>query len=121
MRFYEFEAKRVLADHGVPVPHRIGVVRDTAGIQELFKSDFNYPVMVKAQALVGGRGKAGGVAKVNSAAELETEAGRILGLQIGKYPVEAVLVEQALQWKGACYVGVTANPATANSVLMASA
>ncbi|MCK4940710.1 succinate--CoA ligase subunit beta, partial [candidate division WOR-3 bacterium] len=55
MRLYEYEAKRLFKRHNLPVLN--GVVIDKDNMEELGK--VSYPVVVKAQAFVGGRGKAG--------------------------------------------------------------
>lgn len=117
MRIYEYEAKQVFDRAAIPVPKVYGVVKDPAGIPALPE----FPVMVKAQALVGGRGKAGGVVKAKTEDEAREAIVRILGSTIKGYPVTAVLVEQALPFSGACYVGLTVNPATSNIVFMVSA
>ena len=118
MRLYEFEAKQVLADAGITIPRSYGLVE--AG-QSIAKPKANWPAMLKAQVLVGGRGKAGGIKKADSPAEAIVAAKEILGRHIGGYPVGSVLIEEALEYSAACYVGVTMNPATFNTVIMASA
>jgi succinyl-CoA synthetase beta subunit len=118
VRLYEQEAKRVFAEEGLEVPTTVGVVRS---VEELEALEVEYPVMVKALVLSGGRGKAGGVAKVGSAEEAKEAVERILGLTIGGYAVEAVLLEKAVEEQGACYLGVTLDPATYHVVVLASA
>ncbi|MDP7421727.1 MAG: succinate--CoA ligase subunit beta, partial [bacterium] len=75
MRLYEFEAKKVLAEAGIPVPRCFGVIQSA---DELEKNSLPYPVVLKAQVLVGGRGKAGGVKIAVNATEAKTEAEEIL-------------------------------------------
>jgi len=118
MRIYEAEAKRVLAAEGIAVPHSYGVIRTPAALADL---DLQFPVMVKAQALVGGRGKAGGVRRTGSLEETATAVEEILKLRIGPYPVVSVLLEEVLAHSAACYLGVTVDPATGDNVVMASA
>jgi succinyl-CoA synthetase beta subunit len=118
MRIYEAEAKRVLAAEGIAVPHSYGVFRSPG---ELADRDLPFPVMVKAQALVGGRGKAGGIRRAGSLDEAAAAVEEVLGLRIGAYPVESVLLEEVLEYSGACYLGVTVDPATGDNVVMASA
>lgn len=117
MRIYEHEAKRVLAAEGVRVPRRYGLVGCAAAFGEL---NVRCPAMVKAQVLVGGRGKAGGVRRVETAGQGRRAAAQILAMRIGGYPVESVLVEQAAASSCALYLGVTMNPATFNNVVIAS-
>ncbi|MBW1878470.1 MAG: hypothetical protein JRJ84_08920 [Deltaproteobacteria bacterium] len=118
MRIYEAEAKRVLGAEGIAVPRSYGVVRAPG---ELADRDLPLPMMVKAQALVGGRGKAGGVRRVGSLEEAAAVVEEVLGLHIGTYPVESVLLEEVLAYSAACYLGVTVDPATGNNVVIASA
>ncbi|MHC4712916.1 MAG: ATP-grasp domain-containing protein [Planctomycetota bacterium] len=118
MRLYEHEAKRLLADEGFRTPRKYGVVRSA---DALAKCKVRYPAMVKAQVLIGGRGKAGGVRRVESEGEARAAVTDILAGRISGYAVDSVLVEEALESRGACYLGVTANPATFNIVVIASA
>jgi succinyl-CoA synthetase beta subunit len=76
--------------------------------------------MLKALVLTGGRGKQGGVRRVESAAEARTEAARMFGLVLGGYPVEQLLVEAAVPVKGAAYLGVTLHPRTGHVTVLAS-
>ena len=75
MRLYEFEGKEIFKRHGIPVPESYLVKgpEDLASVPDDF-----YPAMAKAQALVGGRGKAGGIVKVNDREEAAREVERIM-------------------------------------------
>jgi succinyl-CoA synthetase beta subunit len=119
MRLYEHEAKQVLAAEGLPVPQRWGLLRTAQALNRLQIKQ--YPVMVKAQVLVGGRGKAGGVRRAASEEEACAAARDILGLRIKGYPVEGVLVEAAAEAAAACYLAVTVNPYSGNVLVLASA
>jgi succinyl-CoA synthetase beta subunit len=116
VRLYEHEAKRVLADQGVRIPHRYGLVSTPAAFDRL---KVRCPVMVKAQVLIGGRGKAGGICRVGSGDEARSAVSRILSMRIGGCEVRSVLVEEALESSAACYLGVTMNPASFNTVVIA--
>ena len=118
MRLYEHEAKKVFAEAGLTTPKSGGVV---SSADEIAGLDIAYPAMVKAMVLTGGRGKRGGVKKVADATEAKAAAESILSLTIADYPVERVLVEEAVSERGACYVGVTTNPANYRLIVMASA
>jgi len=118
MRLYEFEAKQVLARAGITIPRSYGLVKSGRSTTKL---KANWPAMLKAQVLVGGRGKAGGIKKADSPTQAVAVSKEILSRHIGGYPVGSVLVEEAIDYSGACYVGVTMNPATFNSVIMVSA
>lgn len=116
MRLYEHEAKKVFEHGGIPVPKAAGLIRSPDEIDGL---DVAYPAMVKAMVLTGGRGKQGGVRKVADAAEAKAAA-EILGREIGGYPVETLLIEEAVSEAGAAYLGVALNPADFRVVVLAS-
>ena len=59
MKLHEYQAKGLLRDYGIPVPE--GKTADTPAEAEAIAREIGCPVMIKAQVLVGGRGKAGGV------------------------------------------------------------
>lgn len=118
MRLYEHEAKRVLDEAGFRTPQRFGVLRSPDG---LATCKVRFPAMIKAQVLIGGRSKAGGVQRVETEDEARDAVADILSQRIRGYAVESVLVEEALTFSRACYLGVTGNPATYNTVIIASA
>jgi len=118
MRLYEYEAKKVFQGIGIPVPTQYGMIHSAGDLEGL---DLRFPLMLKAMVLVGGRGKAGGIKKAGDLGEAKSIAEDLLGLKIRGYPVEAVLVEECLDEKGACYVGVTTDPSSFNNVVIVSA
>ena len=118
MRLYEHEAKRVFQGRGLPIPQQFGVIHAP---EELARLDLEFPLMLKAQVLVGGRGKAGGIKRASSLDEAKARAKGIFSKRIGGYPVEAILLEEALESKAACYIGATMDPATFNNVVLVSA
>ena len=118
MKLYEFEAKKVFEKNGIPIPTNYGVIHSP---KELASLSVKYPVMVKSMVLVGGRGKAGGIKKAHTPDEARAIAKSLLALKIKGLPVECLLVEEAVPETGACYLGVTMDPATFNTVVIASA
>jgi succinyl-CoA synthetase beta subunit len=118
VRLYEHEAKRLFQKRGIPVPEQYGVIHSPQGLEGL---KVKYPLMLKALVLVGGRGKAGGIKRAANAKEARAKAEEIFRLKIKSYPVEAVLVEEALEGEAACYIGATMDPSTFNNVVIASA
>jgi succinyl-CoA synthetase beta subunit len=117
VRLYEHEAKQVFAAAGISVPRGYGMIRSVA---ELDRLEMDFPVMLKAVVLTGGRGKAGGIRKAANQDEARSIAAELLGLTIGGYPVEALFVEEAVAFTGACYLGVTMSPVDFDLVVMAS-
>jgi len=90
----EYQGKEFLAGRGVPVPE--GASADGAAEALVAARALGYPVAVKAQVPVGGRGKAGGIRVVDTPEELEEAAGAVLGLTIGGHAVERLLIEKAM-------------------------
>ena len=91
MDLYEYQAKDIFTAHGVPV--LTGVVCTTPKeAREAAEMLGEFPVVVKAQVKIGGRGKAGGVKLAWSADETEEWASQILGMDIRGHTVYSVLV-----------------------------
>jgi succinyl-CoA synthetase beta subunit len=78
-------------------------------------------LILKALVLVGGRGKAGGIKKAKDQDEAKAKAEEIFKLGVKGYSVKNLLVEEAVDELGACYVGATMNPTNFNNILIASA
>jgi succinyl-CoA synthetase beta subunit len=90
---FEYQGKQYFARYGIPVS--AGGVADTVDEAVEQAERAGYPVVVKAQVQVGGRGKAGGVKLANNAEEVRLHAGNILGLDIKGHVVKRVWVEHA--------------------------
>jgi succinyl-CoA synthetase beta subunit len=85
----EADGKTLFAEHGIPIPAGI-IVTD---VMPSLPGDG--PWMVKAQVPVGGRGKAGGIVRCNTRAEVEASAARMLGTRLKGHTIDACLVETA--------------------------
>ena len=92
MNLHEFQAKRLFAEHGIPIPR--GEVAYTPEEARKIAQDLGGKAVVKAQVLTGGRGKAGGVKVAQSPDEAEANAKAILGMQIKGLTVNKVLVDE---------------------------
>jgi len=90
---YEYQGKQFFARYGIPVsPGEAATSVDDA----VAAADrIGYPVVVKAQVQVGGRGKAGGIKLANDADETRTHAANILGMDIKGHTVEILWIERA--------------------------
>ena len=97
MDLYEYQAKELFAEYGVPVPRgRLARTPEEArAVAAEFAAAGTQRVVVKAQVKTGGRGKAGGVKVADGPAEAEARARDILGMDIKGHTVHAVLVEEA--------------------------
>ena len=105
MRLFEYQAKDLFKLYGLAVPESV-LAHDTNEAIAAFER-MKPPLVLKSQVLAGGRGKAGGVAMVSSAAEVESEAKRIFELSIGGEKPEAILVERAFPHEKEMYLSVT--------------
>ncbi len=93
MDLLEYQGKQLFATYGIPVSpgEAVTTVDDAVAAADRV----GYPVVVKAQVHVGGRGKAGGVKLANDAAECREHAGNILGLDIKGHVVQTIWIEHA--------------------------
>jgi succinyl-CoA synthetase beta subunit/citryl-CoA synthetase large subunit len=105
MRFYEHEAKQVLAKHGVPLPKR--QLARTPEEAEAAAASIEGPVVLKSQVLSGGRMKAGGVKFADTPAEAKGAAVGILELPINGQQPMGVLVEERRAIAQEYYAAVT--------------
>jgi succinyl-CoA synthetase beta subunit len=119
MNIHEYQAKEIFARFGIPVP--AGTVVRTPAEAEAVAARIGKPVVVKAQVLVGGRGKAGGVKIANTPAEAKEKAAQILGMDIKGEKVQKVLVTEAVDIAREIYVGVVLDRRAQRPVIMASA
>jgi succinyl-CoA synthetase beta subunit len=104
MDLLEYQGKQLFRKHGVPTPegnHAASVTEAVEAAEEL-----GYPVVVKAQVQIGGRGKAGGIKLANDRAEAEAHAEAILGMDIRGFTVHEVYVEKASEIDEEYYAAV---------------
>ncbi len=119
MKIHEYQARQLLADYGLPVPPG-EVVRDPAAAVAA-AGRLGLPVVIKAQVLVGGRGKAGGVKVAGSEEEVMRYAADILALTIKGIKVERLLVAQAVAIQKEYYLGLAVDRTGKRIVAIASA
>ena len=93
MDLFEYQGKQFFATFGIPVSpgEAVTTVDDAVAVAERI----GYPVVVKAQVQVGGRGKAGGIRLAADADEVRTHASNILGMDIKGHTVEVLWIELA--------------------------
>ena len=118
MRLHEYQAKEIFADAGLPVPD--ADLADTVDDAVAAAERIGYPVAIKAQVHVGGRGKAGGIELAESEGEAREAAESILGMDLKGYTVNRVLVEAAVDFVDELYVGVTMDRGAGRPVAMVS-
>ena len=119
MDLLEYQGKQYFARYGIPVsPGGVAVTPDEA--VELAES-LGYPVVVKAQVQVGGRGKAGGIKLAANAAEARAHATAILGMDIKGHLVRRVWVEHASDIAKEYYASFTLDRGAKAHLAMVSA
>jgi succinyl-CoA synthetase beta subunit len=119
VNLHEYQSKLRFAEFGIPIP-RGKVAHDPQQVYEIAK-ELGGPVVIKAQVLTGGRGKAGGVKLAQTPEEAQQRADAILGMMIKEHKVLKVLVDPASQIKTEIYLGVTNDRAARKPLIMASA
>ncbi len=116
MRLYEYEGKKVFRRQGLPVPP--GVVIDAGNQEELEK--VTYPVVIKAQAFAGARGKAGLVQSANDTVEALDIIDQILGKKHAGHVISQVLVEAKVAVKQELYLAVIVDRLKHKPLIMSS-
>lgn len=101
MNLYEYQAKELFGKFGIPIPNS----KHVQSLQGIGWEKF--PVVVKAQVLIGGRGKAGGIKFADNVEDLTTKAKDILQMSIKGLRVSSVLLEEKLDIAKEYYVSIT--------------
>jgi succinyl-CoA synthetase beta subunit len=127
MKIHEYQAKAILAQHGVPVP-RGEVAFNAAEAGAIARRLGGDIVVVKAQIHAGGRGKGGGVKLAKSVDEAERLAGQMIGMTLVTHQtgpdgrvVSRVLIEEGLRMTRELYLSIVLDRAAGKPVMMASA
>jgi succinyl-CoA synthetase beta subunit len=118
LKIHEADARGIFTEYGLPVPESrmITAAEEAKGAAE----ELGCPVVVKAQVLVGGRGKAGGVKLASTPEEAVDKAEAILGLEIKGLAVEKVLVAKAVDIEKEFYVGMIFDRISRKPMMMVS-
>jgi succinyl-CoA synthetase beta subunit len=116
---FEYQGKQYFARYGIPVSP--GGVADTVEEAVAAAEKAGYPVVIKAQVQVGGRGKAGGVKLAENADEVRHHAGNIIGLDIKGHVVRRLWVEHASDIAKEYYASFTLDRSAKKYLAMVSA
>lgn len=119
MKIHEYQAKEFFAKYGIPVKNQ----KLCFSADEAAEAWHEFPsgeVVVKAQVLTGGRGKAGGIKLARSESETKMHAQNILGMTIQGYTVEKIIVTEAVDIKKEYYIGFVIDRNTKSVLLMIS-
>src|ERR1035441_6634533 len=104
MALLEYQGKQLFARHGLRVSDGKAVTTVEEAVSAA--NEIGYPVVVKAQVLIGGRGKAGGVKLAADEAEAREHATNILGMDIHGHTVRTLWIEHASDIATAYYASV---------------
>ena len=118
MKLHEYQSKHFFAKYGIPIPK--GRVAANAEEAKHIAQELGDRVVIKAQVLVGGRGKAGGIRLAKSPEEAEEFAAQILSMKIKELPVRKVLIDEAASIDKEIYLGITNDRSAHKPVMMAS-
>ncbi|NPV77675.1 MAG: ADP-forming succinate--CoA ligase subunit beta [Anaerolineae bacterium] len=118
MKLHEYQSKAIFSKNNIPIPR--GRVAATAEEAKHFSEELGGRVVVKAQVLVGGRGKAGGVRLAKTSKEAEELAAQILGMEIKGLPVRRILIDEAVSIDREIYLAITIDRKARKPVLIAS-
>ncbi len=114
MKLFEFQAKRIFKEYGLPVPE-----------SELLLSNSDvprlpFPLVLKSQVLTGGRGKAGGIKICPNKKELSALLNQLFNMKIKDEPVRAVLAEEKAEINQEFYLAITLQGGNARPLVIAS-
>ena len=118
MKIHEYQAREIFKRYGIPVSN--GDVAETPEQAYDIAKKIGKKVVVKAQVLVGGRGKAGGVKLAHNPEDAKEKASEILGMEIKGLKVERVFVAEAVNIAHEAYLGVVIDRRTKRPVVMVS-
>jgi succinyl-CoA synthetase beta subunit len=119
MKIHEYQAKEIFRKYNIPTSKE-KVAFSLDEVKSVVK-ELQFPIVVKAQVLVGGRGKAGGVKIAKTLEELESHTKTILGMNIKGLTVKKILLAETIKIESEYYVGITIDREKQSPVLIASA
>ena len=118
MKLFEYETKEIFSKYGIPTP--LGELITSSKQARETAERIKGPVVIKAQVLVAGRGKAGGILFASSPAETELSSSKLLGSEIKGIKVQSVLVEEKLSIRKELYFSIAVDRSNRSYVAIAS-
>jgi succinyl-CoA synthetase beta subunit len=118
MDLLEYQGKQLFARHGVPVPTGKPASSVDGAVEAA--EEIGYPCVIKAQVLIGGRGKAGGIQIANNRDEAHQHATKIIGMDIRGHTVHEVWIEAASDIAAEYYASVVFDRAAKQPLIMLS-
>ena len=118
MKLYEYQGRQIFERLGIPTPK--GVVVSSMEELEKVRDQLVYPLVVKAQVLVGGRGKAGGIQFADNWEQAREKTRQVLGMNIKGLTVEKVFLVQKLDFAKELYCSVLLDRSTRTPMVLFS-
>jgi succinyl-CoA synthetase beta subunit len=117
LKVHEYQAKEIFKKYSIPTPNE----KMCKNVDEVIvaSKEIGLPCVIKAQVMVGGRGKAGGIKVAKTEKEVKEYADKILGMEIKGLPVRKVLVSEAIDIASEAYLGVINDRTAKKTVVMA--
>ncbi|HQN69218.1 MAG TPA: acetate--CoA ligase family protein, partial [Anaerolineaceae bacterium] len=104
MKLHEFQTKAIFKREGIPLP--ASFLSSSPVQAKQAASEIGYPVILKAQSLISGRGKAGGIRLTRNDAETESAAGDIFNIKLKGISIQQILVEKAIKVENELFIGI---------------
>ena len=118
MRLFEYQAKEIFLKYGIPIPK--GQVISSAANADQVREEIGEQVVLKAQILVRGRAKIGGIRLVHPKEDVVDSASKIFGLAVKRQKVRKILIEEAIQIQNEYVIKLAIDPYLEKSVIIAS-
>jgi succinyl-CoA synthetase beta subunit len=119
MKLYEYQGKTLFEKYGIRIPKGV-VINSVEDVSDKLH-DIKMPVMVKAQVLSGGRGKAGGVVSASGPKEFEEHVKRMLKSKLGDSKIDGLLIEEKVNFVEEYYISITLDSISRMPVIIFSA
>ena len=118
MRLFEYQAKEIFLKYGIPIPK--SQVISNAAYADQVREEMGGKVVLKAQILVRGRAKIGGIRLVHPKEDIIDPASKIFGLAVKRQKVRKILIEEAIQIKNEYVIKLVIDPYLEKPVIIAS-
>lgn len=118
MKIYEYLAKELFKENGIPVP--VNKLIENGREAEKAAEEIGYPVVLKSQVLVGGRGKAGGIKFADNPSDTYKKVDELLNLKIKGETVKKLLIEEKLAIQSEFYLSIVMDRSARKPLIIAS-
>lgn len=120
MKLFEYEAKQILSNKGVKIPRSILITPEDDPIAKMKEAGLEPPVVVKAQVLVAGRGKAGGIKMAKTEEDVKKYVQELFNKPIKGIVPKLLLIEEAIPHEQELYAAIVMDRSERKPVILAS-